>query len=165
MGVRIVEPVPVVAGVRYRAREIVRSMVHAPGAAAYRRSLIGLDQRDAAINFGWIDEPPRPAEALIGGGVKLTHLRERFGEGRRGFSAIYLVSSLLHLMPHVEALVEWAKESGVPVVWNQNGVAYPAWCGDFYPWFNDPMRRCIELADRVVYQSEFCRRRLGSVSG
>ncbi len=157
MGVRIVEPVPWGAKVKFGGRELARSVVYFSGAVSFRRRLDGLGQ-GGGLNFGWIDEPLRAEEARIGGGVKLTHLRERFGEERREFSAIYLVSSLLHLVPHAEELVAWANRRGVPVVWNQNGVAYPAWCGDFYPWFNEPMRRCIERADYVVYQSEFCRR-------
>jgi glycosyltransferase involved in cell wall biosynthesis len=100
--------------------------------------------------------------------VKLGHLRARFGEAREGFNVLYLVSSVLHLVPHVEELVDWAKRRGVRVVWNQNGVAYPAWCGADYPWFNEPMRRLITRADHVVYQSAFCQecadRYLGAVS-
>ncbi len=57
----------------------------------------------------------------------------------------------------------WAKSRGVAVVVNQNGVAYPAWAGEFYPWFNEPMRRLIARADHVVYQSEFCRVGFGSL--
>jgi glycosyltransferase involved in cell wall biosynthesis len=79
------------------------------------------------------------------------------------------VSSLLHLVPHAEELVAWAKRRGVAFVWNQNGVAYPAWCGGNYPWFNEPMRRLIAQADHVVYQSAFCRdcadRYLGPAAG
>ncbi len=169
MGVKVVEPVPAAARLRFSARDVVRSAAYAPGALAYRRRLGGLSIGATGVNFGWIEEPRRAAEARIGGGVKLAHLRERFGEGRREFSVIYLVSSLLHLIPHVEELVAWAKRRGVPVVWNQNGVAYPAWCGDFYPWFNEPMRRCIGRADHVIYQSEFCRRSadryLGAIPG
>lgn len=120
------------------------------------------------LNFGWIDAPPREEETRIGGGVKLEHLRARFGEARERFDILYMVSSVIHLVPHAEELVGWAKKNGVRFVWNQNGVAYPAWCGDGYPWFNEPMRRLIAQADHVVYQSDFCRacadRYLGSVS-
>jgi glycosyltransferase involved in cell wall biosynthesis len=74
---------------------------------------------------------------------------------------------VLHLVPHAEELVAWAKRNAVLFVWNQNGVAYPAWRGSDYPWFNEPMRRLIAQADHVIYQSEFCRdcadRYLGSV--
>jgi glycosyltransferase involved in cell wall biosynthesis len=172
MGVKIVEPVPLLTRCRGEATALARTLYHAPGRATFRKRLEALPDpaRDGGIhlNFGWLEEPRRAEEARIGGGVKLTHLRERFGERREGFNILYLVSSVLHLVPHVQELVAWAKGRGVAVVWNQNGVAYPAWCGANYPWFNEPMRRLIAQADHVVYQSAFCRacadRYLGEVS-
>ncbi len=160
MGVRIVEPVPAWERARQAAVTLARAAYHAPGRAAFRRRLEALPapaEEGVRVNFGWIDPPRRAAEVQIGGGVKLAHLRERFGEAPGGFNVLYLVSSVLHLVPHAEELVSWAKARGVPVVWNQNGVAYPAWCGVGYPWFNEPMRRLIARADHIVYQSEFCR--------
>ncbi|MGC1481312.1 MAG: glycosyltransferase family 4 protein [Chthoniobacterales bacterium] len=166
---RIVEPVSVAARIRYDLREVARSVAYAPRAAAFRGRLGRLAAPGEGVNYGWIEEPTRVGETRIGGGVKLGHLRERFGETREGFSVVYLVSSLLHLIPNAEELVDWAKRAGVAVVWNQNGVAYPAWAGEFYPWFNEPMRRLIGRADFVVYQSAFCResadRYLGEVDG
>jgi glycosyltransferase involved in cell wall biosynthesis len=171
MGVKIVDPVSLPTRFRGDAIAIARTLYHAPGRAAFRRRLDALPapaRDDVRLSFGWLEEPRRAEEARIGGGVKLTHLRERFGETREGFNVLYLVSSVLHLVPHVEELVKWAKRRGVAVVWNQNGVAYPAWCGANYPWFNEPMRRLIAQADHVVYQSAFCRacadRYLGAVS-
>jgi glycosyltransferase involved in cell wall biosynthesis len=171
MGVKIVEPVPLPARFRSDAIAIARTLYHAPGRAAFRNRLEKLPapvRGEIRLSFGWLEEPRRAEEARIGGGVKLTHLRERFGEAREGFNVLYLVSSVLHLVPHVEELVAWARRRGVAVVWNQNGVAYPAWCGANYPWFNEPMRRLVAQADHVVYQSAFCRacadRYLGEVS-
>jgi glycosyltransferase involved in cell wall biosynthesis len=170
MGVRIVEPVPWLARARGEGIERLRGIYHARGRMTFRRRLEALPPPPAGIrpNFGWIDAPAREAETRIGGGVKLVHLRERFGEYRRDFNLLYLVSSLLHLIPHAEELVAWAKRRGIPVIWNQNGVAYPAWCGAGYPWFNEPMRRLIHRADHVIYQSDFCRasadRYLGAVT-
>jgi glycosyltransferase involved in cell wall biosynthesis len=160
MGVKIVEPVPAFLRLRHDAAEAARRLYHASGRATFAERLENLPVPATAgihLNFGWIDPPAREGETKIGGGVKLTHLRERFGESRDGFNVLYLVSSVLHLVPHAEELVNWAKRRGVAIVWNQNGVAYPAWCGASYPWFNEPMRRLIGLADHVVYQSEFCR--------
>lgn len=156
MGVRIVEPVSGGARLRYGLREVARSVVYASRSAKFRRQISARSPGEG-VNFGWIEEPNRAGETRIGGGVKLGHLRERFGEARDGFGVVYLVSSLLHLIPNAEELVDWAKRRGVAVVWNQNGVAYPAWAGEFYPWFNEPMRRLIARADHVIYQSEFCR--------
>jgi glycosyltransferase involved in cell wall biosynthesis len=160
MGVKIVEPVPALVRLREEAEDLARRAYHSPGRAAFRRRLETLPAPQSGsirLNFGWIDDPERETETRIGGGVKLMHLRERFGEAREGFNVIYLVSSLLHLIPHVGELVAWAKTRRISVVWNQNGVAYPAWCGSHYPWFNEPMRSLITQADQVVYQSEFCR--------
>jgi glycosyltransferase involved in cell wall biosynthesis len=160
MGVKIVEPVSAWERARHEAVAAARLAYHAPGRATFRRRLQALPPKAGEgihPNFGWIEPPVRENEARIGGGVKLAHLRDRFGEAREGFNVLYLVSSVLHLVPHVEELVAWAKRRGIPVVWNQNGVAYPAWSGTQYPWFNEPMRRLIAQADHVVYQSAFCR--------
>jgi glycosyltransferase involved in cell wall biosynthesis len=54
-------------------------------------------------------------------------------------------------------LVAWAKARGVKFVWNQNGVAYPAWHGPRSEELNAPMRGLREQADFIFYQSEFCR--------
>lgn len=160
MGVRIVEPVPAMTRWRNEAVARARRVYHFPGRAEFARRLDrppGPAREGLRLNLGWIDAPVREDETRIGGGVKLAHLRERFGEAREGFNVLYLVSSVLHLVPHAEELVAWAKRQGVRFVWNQNGVAYPAWCGAGYPWFNEPMRRLRAQADHVVYQSEFCR--------
>lgn len=160
MAVRIVEPVPAWKRVRFSAVETARWMYHTPGRVGFRRRLRAVRaarSNEPKVCFGWLHDPERPEETSIGGAVKLTHLRRRFGEARDSFNILYLVSSVLHLVPHVEELVSWAKQNGVKVVWNQNGVAYPAWCGDYYPWFNAPMARLIRQADFVIYQSDFCR--------
>jgi glycosyltransferase involved in cell wall biosynthesis len=108
---------------------------------------------EARVNYGRQDEPgnTRP----IGGEIKYLHLRSRFPEHRQDFNLIYLVSSALPLQA-IE-LVKAAKSRGAKLVWNQNGIAYPGFYGDFYPWFNRTMAALLPLADHVVYQSEFCR--------
>lgn len=142
--------------VRYAAREMARRVYHFQGrrravlAAAAATKPGGLEPR--ATYAGVLD----PGQSMvIGGAVKLLALRDRFPDFSDRFNLIYLVSSALP--PHIEHFVVEAKRSGAKLVWNQNGVAYPAWCGDFYPWFNTPIRRLYQLADYVVYQSEFCR--------
>ncbi len=90
----------------------------------------------------------------IGGEVKLGHLAARFGEHADDFNLLYLVSSALS--PQVIELVKTAKARGAKLVWNQNGIAYPGFYGDFYPWFNRTMATLLPLADHVVYQSRFC---------
>ncbi|MCE9611247.1 MAG: glycosyltransferase family 4 protein [Chthoniobacter sp.] len=94
--------------------------------------------------------------ALVQGGrVKLTHLDRAFPARADSFNVLYLVSSAIP--PHAPELVRFAKERGVKFVWNQNGVAYPAWAGPFTAEVNDPMRALLRAADYVVYQSAFCR--------
>ena len=99
---------------------------------------------------------PRKAGALVQGGrVKLTHLARAFPAATDSFNVLYLVSSAIP--PHAMELVRFAKARGVKFVWNQNGVAYPAWAGPFTNDVNDPMRDLLREADYVIYQSAFCR--------
>lgn len=160
-GLRIVEPIPQKLQLKFSFIERLRQIYHLRGRAAFRRKLKMLpdvvSKGEVLPNFGWLEDPKRPEEARIGGAVKLNHLRDAFGESREQFNVLYLVSSVLHLIPFPDELVAWARRRGIPVVWNQNGVAYPSWCGMYYPWFNQPMRRLIHQADYVFYQSEFCR--------
>jgi glycosyltransferase involved in cell wall biosynthesis len=109
--------------------------------------------REARVSYGKLNDSgnARP----IGGEIKYLHLGERFPEHRQDFNLIYLVSSALP--PQVIELVQAAKSRGAKLVWNQNGIAYPGFYGDFYPWFNRTMAALLPLADHVVYQSEFCR--------
>lgn len=57
-------------------------------------------------------------------------------------------------------MIRFAKKRGVKLVWNQNGVAYPAWHGSGWEKTNKPMASSLHKADFVIYQSQFCR--LGS---
>jgi len=117
------------------------------------------------LNYGL--SAPRPGMRLpIGGEVKLIPLKQRFPEQYQDFNLVYLVSSALP--PNVEIPVAKAKSMGIPLVWNQNGVGYPGWCGDFYPWFNHRMARLRQQADFIFDQSQFSRlsaeRYLGKVA-
>ncbi len=90
-----------------------------------------------------------------GGRVKLIHLAERFPEAAGDFNLLYLVSSA---PPRFGLeLVEWARGNGVKFVLNQNGVAYPAWCGDRGEEINGPMRALRQEADFIFHQSVFCK--------
>ncbi len=95
-----------------------------------------------------------PDGIVHGGRVKLIHLREAFPENDGEYNILYLVSSASP--DYAEELVFWAKDRGVKLVWNQNGVAYPAWAGQGYEKINRPMKKLIHMADHVVYQSRFC---------
>jgi glycosyltransferase involved in cell wall biosynthesis len=117
------------------------------------------------LNYG-LAAPRIGVRLPIGGEVKLIPLKQRFPEQYHDFNLVYLVSSALP--PHAEILVAKAKSMGIPLVWNQNGVGYPGWCGDFYPWFNRRMARLRQQADFIFDQSQFSRlsaeRYLGKVA-
>jgi glycosyltransferase involved in cell wall biosynthesis len=87
--------------------------------------------------------------------VKLLHLQDVFPESPGAFNILYLVSSAQP--PFVDELARWARDQGVKVVWNQDGVAYPAWAGRAADQINATMRAAMRHAHHIVYQSEFCR--------
>ena len=120
--------------------------------------------RRAALSYGGVLMRV-PGAVVAGGRVKLRHLDRAFPE-QEHFNVLYLVSSALP--PHASELVRWAKARGAKLVWNQNGVGFPAWAGRRFAETNRPMAELRQLADFVVYQSEFCResadRFLGGVS-
>lgn len=119
---------------------------------ACRTPEVGRDR--IAVNYGGALNAGAN-DVVHGGRVKLRHLQEVFSEQERAFNVLYLVSSALP--PFAEDLVDWARRRGVCFVWNQNGVAYPAWAGAGYDGINAPLRRLLQRADYVIYQSEFCR--------
>jgi len=102
---------------------------------------------------------------IHGGRVKLKHLSSEFPETKLLVNVLYMVSSAVP--QYGELLVRYLKGKGVKLVWNQNGVAYPAWDSENYKVTNSKMANLLHMADYVVYQSEFCRhsanRYLGTV--
>lgn len=141
----------------YFCRELGSRIKNLPAEAAHHARCRGISKADGAepiLNYGRLalaSENKRP----IGGEVKLIPLKRRFPETRERFNLIYIVSSALPA--HAEGLVGAAKRLGIKVVWNQNGVGYPGWCGNFYPWFNRRMARLRRQADFIFNQSEFSR--------
>jgi glycosyltransferase involved in cell wall biosynthesis len=103
------------------------------------------------LGFGGVLYDGRPVH---GGAVKLLALRDGFAGNEREFSILYAVSS--SPPKFAEPLFKLCRERGIRIVWNQNGVAYPAWAGREGERFNGPMRRLRAMADFVVYQSRFC---------
>jgi len=97
-----------------------------------------------------LDEPAR------GGTAKFQRLAARFPNHPTDFNLLYLGSSWL---PRDLGPLLWvARRRHTPVVVNQNGVAYPAWAGEETDAVNRPLQRALLAADRVLYQSEFCKR-------
>jgi len=98
---------------------------------------------------------PRRDELAHGGTIKLQSLDEAFQNAFREFNVLYLASSA---PPHdARVLVRLARRRGAAFVWNQNGVAYPAWHGPGWENVNRPLARLLHAADHVVYQSRFCK--------
>jgi glycosyltransferase involved in cell wall biosynthesis len=149
-------------------RSAAWALLRLPGRLAYRRSLervrFDVPREVPVLNYGGV--LPRGGKMIVAGGkVKLRHLDRAFPESER-CNVLYLVSSAVP--PHAAELVRWAKARGIKVVWNQNGVAFPAWAGKRLAETNEPMAELLRLADFVIYQSAFCRESadhfLGSVS-
>ena len=98
---------------------------------------------------------PDAGGIIHGGRVKLIHLVQKYPEKKLLTNILYLVSSAVP--KHAEVLIRYLKGKGAKLVWNQNGVAYPAWAGDDYEATNARLARLLHMADYVIYQSDFCR--------
>ena len=94
-------------------------------------------------------------QIVTGGFVKLFHLKNNYKSSNECFNILYLVSSALP--PYAEEWISIAKSKGIKVIWNQNGVAYPAWAGDNYNEINAVRKNLIHRSDYVIYQSIFCK--------
>jgi glycosyltransferase involved in cell wall biosynthesis len=102
------------------------------------------------VSYGFARLPA----ALHGGLVKVHRLHATFPNHPWRFNVVYLVSS--HLPPGVHALLPLVRSGRVALVWNQNGVAYPAWHGPGWERVNADMASLLAAATHVVYQSRFC---------
>ncbi|MFV0416232.1 MAG: glycosyltransferase family 4 protein [Chthoniobacterales bacterium] len=139
----------------WQFKSFMERMLDAPGRLAWmrERQQIGLQpaKDEIILDFGF---EPGGMGFMHGGKVKLLHLQKEFTCNPQKASFIYLVSSALPKA--AEAYIFWAKHQGAKFIWNQNGVAYPAWAGAESERYNHRMRRLREMADYVVYQTEFC---------
>ncbi len=98
---------------------------------------------------------PRRTERSHGGIVKLQWMQEEFPNCPRGFNVLYMVSSRI---PTGALPMAWiARRKGARLVWNQDGVAYPAWHGPGWEGLNVVMRELLHAADHVFYQSRFAK--------
>lgn len=101
------------------------------------------------------DHLPALTEVSGGGVVKFQYLARELPNSPRDFTVLYLGSSSIPLDARV--LVRIARMRGAALVWNQNGVAYPAWAGAAYERMNRPAARLLHAADHVFFQSAFCK--------
>lgn len=101
-------------------------------------------------------EPPALRyEFAYGGAVKLTYLAEIFPHQFPSANLLYAVSSVGHSLQ--TAIIAEAKRKGLKIIINQNGVAFPAWDGLNYESSNYELKKIINSADFIVYQSLFCK--------
>lgn len=98
---------------------------------------------------------PDRSRVVSGGNVKLGDLNSIYPEHTDRFNLLYLVSSGINT--RAEALARVCRSKNIPLIWNQNGVAYPAWAPEQHVRLNARMARLLHSASVVVYQSRFCR--------
>jgi glycosyltransferase involved in cell wall biosynthesis len=99
---------------------------------------------------------PGPGEPVAGGTAKFQRLASRFPNRPTDFSVLYLGSTWLPR--DVGPLLALAQRRRIPVVLNQDGVAYPGWAGGATEAINRVYRRALGAAEHVLYQSEFSKR-------
>jgi len=87
-----------------------------------------------------------------GGGVKLRNLSP-FISSTNEYNNLYLLSSSLPFA--YKEMIKKAKKFGIKIIWNQNGIGFPAWAGPNYNKINQIFKSGIESADIVLFQSQF----------
>ena len=126
---------------------------YARAAARWARLLVSRRRAPGVRVFYGHDDVPAPGEPVAGGSAKFQRLAQRFPNSPTDFTLLYLGTTWLprDLAP----LLQLAQRRRIPVVVNQDGVAYPGWAGESTEELNTPLRRALLAADHVVYQSEF----------
>jgi len=111
-------------------------------------------QMEIGVYYGH-DHVPNFSEPAKGGIVKFQRMQNDFPNSPRRFNILYMVSSW---SPKDWRELLWlARQKKAKFVWNQNGVAYPAWCAAKWKKVNTPMAKLLHEADYVFYQSRFCK--------
>jgi glycosyltransferase involved in cell wall biosynthesis len=135
---------------------LARAGRYARPAARWARLLVSGRPSPGVRVFYGHDRVPAPGERAAGGTAKAQKLNERFLNSPTDFSILYLGSTWLPR--DLGPLLTFSRRRGIPVVVNQDGVGYPGWAGDGTDAFNRPLRRALQAADHVLYQSEFSKR-------
>ena len=113
-----------------------------------------LPERGIRISYG-IRRLPAPTEVASGGIIKFQRLNMFLPNKPYRFNILYMVSS--NYPSDGDRLCRIAQRKGAKFVWNQDGVAYPAWMPSGWEESNTKMARFLHTADYVFYQSEFAR--------
>jgi glycosyltransferase involved in cell wall biosynthesis len=99
------------------------------------------------------DLVPAAGEPVAGGWAKFQRLAGRFPNSPVDFTVLYLGSTWLPR--DLGLLLRYARGRRIPIVVNQDGVAYPGWAGAHTEDLNRPLRQALLAADHVLYQSRF----------
>ena len=154
-------------GARLRLRRVRNLLTRRRDVLRWREIATTSPRRDGLAVFYGHDVLPGPSAVAFGGMVKFAELAEHLPNEPRAFNVLYLGSS--SLPRDAVMLARLARARKAAVVWNQNGVAYPAWHGAGWEEANRVPGRLLRTADHVVYQSAFCKlsadRFLGTPSG
>lgn len=105
----------------------------------------------------------KPASVFIGfqdnknsgGGLKLRDLKE-FNSADNNYNALYLLSS--SLPNSFGEMIHKAKKADAKVIWNQNGIGFPAWAGPQFSELNKSFKYGLERCDIALFQSKFALR-------
>lgn len=144
---------PGLFGMIFRTRDFL--LIHLPAwlnIVRIRRS----NSNKAEVFYLTTRFPKRPAtrsEHAHGGSVKLTYLAETFPHYFPSANLAYIVTTVGY--PLQNEILEAAKRKGLKFVINHDGVAFPAWAGAQYVEFNRILKRILDQADFIVYQSQF----------
>lgn len=137
----------------------------------FRRAAAALKrvQGNTAISYGTLRYPLPPAtrsEVTTGGAAKMTYLAEAYPHAYPDCNILYMVNSVFS-RPLLE-VVHAAREKGIRIVVNQNGVHYPALYEFNWKKANVILAELYASADYVIYQSQFAKisaeRYLGSIN-
>jgi glycosyltransferase involved in cell wall biosynthesis len=138
--------------VRVDGARVVR---YARAASRWAQLLVPHRRRSGVRVFYGHDVVPAQGEPVAGGTAKFQRLARRFPNHRTDFNLLYL--STTWLPRDLRPLLALTRRRHIPVVLNQNGVAYPGFAGADTDKLNRPYRAALTAADHVLYQSEFCK--------
>ncbi len=128
---------------------------YARAASRWARLLVPRRRGRGVRVFYGHDVVPAEGEPVAGGTAKFQRLAARWPNRPTDFTILYLGSTALPR--DLDPLLHLARRRRIPVVVNQDGVAYPGWAGDETDALNRPLRRALFAATHVLYQSEFSR--------
>ncbi len=152
------------AALRYRLSRIALDAVALPQVvrATFAKSPSAVSVR---VSYGR-EHLPSLTDFAHGGIVKVQRMQQRWPNESRGFNVLYMVSSAMP--PGARLWAGLARRRGARLVWNQNGVSYPA-TEPGWRVSNATMAPLLRSADHVFYQSAFCKlaadRFVGSPAG